>query len=417
MQFEPMTAEQYRTLDRDALEQRRDLVANLLDKPGEGGPSFEMLRSETDLIRSEFDRRDAAAQLRSMRISDVQSGAGKVVETRDNRPNVKVVEPDDPFATEAYNRAFKDRVQRGIPIPSEYAQYRTNEFTTVATDAGDVVPTNLMNRIIQEEEEYGELLNRVSKSSYPGGIAIPTADINPEASWITEEATSDDLKIAADDPIVFGYYGLEVKLAQSILAQQITLSAFQDQFVVAASRAMVKAKEKGILTGTGSGQMLGVLNDSRVEASQKLSMTSSEVSTWSGWSKFNASIKLAYRRGILLMNKGTWDTYIDGMVDSAGQPVARVNYGIEGQAPYRFRGTDVLLLDDYLLPDYDTASNGDAFAVFMDPADYLINSPLPLRTNRWTDFDSNVVKLQMVEFLDGKLVTPFGVRVLTKSGS
>lgn len=412
-----MTAEQYRELDRDALEERRDLVANLLEKPEEDGPDMEQLRSETELIRSEFERRDTVKQLRSMRLEEVKGGKGTVVEKRDNRQNVKVVEPDDPFATDAYNRAFKDRIQRGIPIPGEYAQYRADQFTTVATDAGDVVPTNLMNRIIQEEDEYGELLNRVSKSSYPGGIAIPTADINPEAKWITEDATSDDQKIAADDPIVFGYYGLEVKLAQSILSQAITLSAFQDQFVRSASRAMIKAKEKGILSGTGSSQMLGVLNDSRVKSEQKLSMGSKDVSTWAGWSKFNASIKLAYRRGILIMNKGTWDTYVDGMVDSAGQPVARVNYGIEGQAPYRFRGTDVLLVDDYLLPDYDTASANAAFAVFMDPADYLINSPLPLRTNRWTNYDENKVKLQMVEFLDGKLVTPFGVRILTKASA
>ena len=412
-----MTAEQYRELDRDALEERRDLVANLLEKPEEDGPDMEQLRSETELIRSEFERRDTVKQLRSMRLEEVKGGKGTVVEKRDNRQNVKVVEPDDPFATDAYNRAFKDRIQRGIPIPGEYAQYRADQFTTVATDAGDVVPTNLMNRIIQEEDEYGELLNRVSKSSYPGGIAIPTADINPEAKWITEDATSDDQKIAPDDPIVFGYYGLEVKLAQSILSQAITLSAFQDQFVRSASRAMIKAKEKGILSGTGSSQMLGVLNDSRVKSEQKLSMGSKDVSTWAGWSKFNASIKLAYRRGILIMNKGTWDTYVDGMVDSAGQPVARVNYGIQGQAPYRFRGTDVLLVDDYLLPDYDTASSDAAFAVFMDPADYLINSPLPLRTNRWTNYDENKVKLQMVEFLDGKLVTPFGVRILTKASA
>lgn len=417
MEFETMTAEQYRSLDRDMLEQRRNVVAGLLENPSDDGPTMDVLRSETELIRAEFERRDVAAQLRSMHIAEVRDGKGTVVEKRDNRPDVKVIEPDDPFATEAYNRAFKDRIQRGIPIPDEFKQYRADQFTTVAADAGDVVPTNLMNRIVQEEDVYGELYNRVSKSSYPGGIAIPTADINPEASWITEAATSEDLKIGTDDNIVFGYYGLEVKLAQSILSQAVTLSAFQDQFVRSATRAMVKAKEKGILSGTGSSQMLGVLNDTRVQAGQKLSMGTDDVSTWTGWSKFNASIKLAYRRGVLIMNKGTWDTYIDGMVDSAGQPVARVNYGIEGQAPYRFRGTDVLLVDDYLLPDFDTASNSAAFAVFMDPADYLINSPLPLRTNRWTDYDNNVVKLQMVEFLDGKLVSPFGVRILTKASA
>lgn len=417
-----MTAEQYRSLDRAALEQRRELVAGLLENPVEDGPSIETLRSETDLILAELERRNAAAQLREQAIDDIRSGMGEVRETHENRSQVDLNEPEDPFATDAYNRAFMRRIQTGAPIPEEYQlrnmpRFRADQFTTVATDAGDVVPTNLVDRIVQEEDVYGDILARVSKTSYPGGIAIPTADINPEAKWITEAQSSDDQKIAPDDPITFGYYGLEVKLAQSVLSQAITLSAFQDQFVLSASRAMVKAKEKGVLSGTGSTQMLGILNDTRVPAANKITMTEAQVQTWDGWSALKKAIKLAYRRGVLIMNKGTWDVYLDGMTDSSGQPVGRVTYGIGGEERLRFRGIDVLLVDDYLMADFDTAEATKPFAVFTDLSDYAINSALPLQTNRWRDFDENVVKLQMLEWLDGKLVDPFGTVIVSKASA
>ena len=344
------------------------------------------------------------------------------METHQNRSRVELNEPDDPFATDAYNLAFMRRMQSGTPIPDEYQlrnmpQFRSDAFTTVATDAGDVVPTNLVNRIVQEEHEYGTILPLVNKTTYPGGVAIPLADINPTASWITETATSDDQKIGVDDLLTFGYYGLECKLAQSYLSQAITLSAFQSQFVTAASRAMIEAKEKAILNGTGTGQMLGIFADTRVPAAKKITMTEDQVSTWEGWSAFKKAIKLSYRRGRLVMNKATWDAYVDGMVDSSGQPVARVNYGVNGEERLRFRGVDVILVDDWLLPDFETAEATKPFALFQDFSNYTINSPLPLMTERWRDPDENKTKLKMLEYLDGKLVDPFGTVIVSKASA
>lgn len=419
-EFTTMTAEQYRSLDRAALEERRDLVANLLENPTEDGPSIEQLRAETDCIRAEFERRNAAVELRNQNLAAVAGGAGNVTETHQTRSRVELSEPEDPFATDAYNLAFMRRMQTGAPIPEEYQlrnmpRFRADQFTTVATDAGDVVPTNLVNRIVQEEHEYGTILPLVNRTSYPGGVAIPLADINPKASWINETTTSEDQKIAVDDLLTFGYYGLECKLAQSYLSQAITLSAFQSQFVTAASRAMIEAKETGIIAGTGSAQMLGITKDTRVPAENKLTMTEDAVSTWNGWSAFKKAIKLRYRRGRLVMNKATFDVYIDGMVDSAGQPVARVNYGVNGEERYRFRGIDIILVDDWLMKDFDTAGNGDVFALFQDFSNYTINSAMPLMTERWRDPDENKVKTKMLEYLDGKLVDPFGTVILSKA--
>lgn len=418
--FKKFTAEQYRAMSIDALNQQRDAVADLLENPVEGGPTMEELRSESALIRAEFDRRNAVSALRSQNVAAVAGGAGVTIDTRTKKSKVEISEPDDPFATPAYNMAFMRSMQTGEPIPDEFQlrnmpRFRENKFTTVEGGASKVVPTNLVNRIVQEEQEYGTILPLVNRTSYPGGIAIPTADINPTATWITEKTNSDDQEIEPGDPIVFGYYGLQCKLAQSYLSNAITLSAFQDQFVTSASKAMIEAKETGILFGTGTGQMLGITKDTRVPSANKLTMTATEIGTWAAWSNFKKAIKLSYRRGRLVMNKGTFDQYIDGMVDNNGQPVARVNMGINGEEVYRFRGIDVLLVDDWLMKDFESAAATDVFAIFQDFSRYMINSALPLMAERWSDPDNNKVKNKLLEYLDGKLVDPFGTVLISKA--
>ena len=144
-------------------------------------------------------------------------------------------------------------------------------------------------------------------------------------------------------------------------------------------------------------------------------MAATDVAGWAGWHKVvKANIPLAYRTGSLIMNVATWEQYVDGMVDENGQPVARVNYGVNGEELYRFMGKPVIVVDDDLLPDYDTAaSTGAVFAVYMRLSDYMINSPLPLRTERWHDPNDARDKVRMVEYLDGKLVDPYGVMLIS----
>ena len=413
MAFTRMGADEYRALDLEALRARQASIADELENEDSELTTDELIE-ERDLCLDAVRRREAAVEMRNRAAGEVRTGVGKVLDSTERRGGIETVRSEDPYGTEEYMRAFAEYVTRGVSIPTGFApEVRTDAVTTVGTDATAVVPTQLQNRIIMEEEVYGTILNGVTKTSYPGGVNIPTMDSAPTASWITESATSDDQKLAADDYITFGYNGLEVKLAQSELSSAITLSAFQAKFAELAARAMVKAKEKGIISGTGSGQMLGVTADSRV--TNKQTMAAADVAGWAGWHKtVKANIPLAYRDGALVMNLATWEQYVDGMVDENGQPVARVNYGVNGEELHRFMGKDVIVVDDDLLPDYDTAaSTGAVFAVYMRLPDYMINSPLPLRTERWHDPDNGLDKVRMVEYLDGKLVDPYGVMLVS----
>ena len=128
-------------------------------------------------------------------------------------------------------------------------------------------------------------------------------------------------------------------------------------------------------------------------------------------------MKKAYRRGEFVMAQGTFDGYIDGMVDSVGQPIGRVNYGIDGSETYRFGGKNVQTVEDDLIKSYDAASTGDIVAIFVNWEDYAINSNLTLQVVKWTDQDTNTIKNKAILICDGKLVDPNGVLIIKKGAA
>ena len=144
-------------------------------------------------------------------------------------------------------------------------------------------------------------------------------------------------------------------------------------------------------------------------------MAPSEFSSWSAWhKKVKAKMKKAYRNGSFIMAQGTFDGYIDGMVDADGQPVGRVNYGIDGEEAYRFMGKEVLTVEDDVVADYDTAETGDIVGVFVNLGDYVFNSNLQMTSVRWVDHDDNKVKNKVILIADGKLLDANGVLIITK---
>ena len=424
MKFETMDAAHYRALDADAFEARKAALIDALNDP-ECEVTTDALLAEKDIVTKEVERRSAAVQLRNAKVAAVADGAGKVVErSADTKQRHTIVsgDGDDPYDTPEYNRAFYEYVTRGVRTPGiinpdvKPSYVRADQFTTVATDVPNYVPTHLMNEIIEKAESYGELYPLFTKTNLQGGVEYPVGEFDVKAEWVTEDKASDDQKLVDAENIKFSYYMLECKLAQSILSSVATLSAFQAKFPELAYRAVVKKLEEGFISGTGSGQMTGVTVDTRIPAENKLSLKAEDISTWQGWvGNVKAKMKKEYRDGIFIMNQATFDKYVDGMVDANGQPVARVTYGIDGGETYRFMGKSVITVGDALLPSFDDAAADKAFAVFTRPQDYVINSNLAMRAVRWVDEDSNLVKNKCQTIVDGKLLRPWGTLVLTKA--
>lgn len=318
----------------------------------------------------------------------------------------------DHYDTVEYRTAFMNYVCRNVPIPTEL------RASTTTADAGAVIPTTILNEIIQSLDSYGNVYALVRKLNVQGGVAIPISSLKPVASWIGETTPSADQKLDAKNSITFSYFGVECKIAQTLLANVVTLDAFQKLFVPLATEAIVKAVEVAIFNGTGTTQPTGILKDARVPEANVIEMTEEDMSSWSSWhKKVKAKMKKAYRNGTFFLNQATFDGYIDGMEDKNGQPVGRTNYGINGEETYRFMGKAVETVEDECLAAFEDAEVGDIFGVFMKPTDYAINSNLQMTTVKWVDHDTNEVKNKCILICDGKLVDANGVLLLKKAAA
>ena len=438
MEFTKWDAAKYRAADADALDKRRDEIKAEL-RSAESKVSTEDLLAEVGMLDDAEQRRSMQAALdanakkaeeRSAAAAAVAGGAGTVVTAaqalgagRQER-GLQAVKDEDPFDTEAYNRAFMDYVCRGKEYPDGLVQpgmrpanVRADAFTQTS-DVPHFIPTTLSNQIISKMSEYGTIYPEVTKLSVQGGLEISIWDYLPTASWVTEAKPSDTQKATDATRISFLYYMLECKVAQSFLAQATTLDMFQRQYPEKVAEAMVRALEQAIVNGTGTGQPLGILKDPRVTADHKVTFAEEDIAKWTGWATILSKLAAPYRRlGKFYMTQATWDAYIDGMVDANGQPIARVNYGMDGahDTAYRFMGKQVKIVPEDILPNYADAKGGSADTpciLFGDMSKYIVNQQEGMRSVKWVDEDKNVTKMKVQTIVDGKLGDVNGLLVI-----
>lgn len=318
----------------------------------------------------------------------------------------------DKYDTQEYRMAFMDYCKTG----NIAQEFRNEDVYTGTSDASAVIPTTIMQEIISKMETYGQLFSRVRKANIQGGVQVPILSLKPTASRITEAAASARQKVQANTKVQFSYYGMECKIAISLLAQTVTLKMFESTFVQLVTEAMVKLMDYEIINGDGEGEFLGIVEDERVPDANVITLKPDDFTTWEGWKKkVFAKIPLSYRAGgSFIMAAGTFEGYIDGMVDANGQPIGRVNQGITGAPQERFNGREVLLVEDDIVAPYDSASTGDVVAVFCKLSDYCINSNMQMAVYRWMDHDNNQWVDKAILINDGKLLDPNGVMIIKK---
>lgn len=319
-------------------------------------------------------------------------------------------EAEDLYDSAEYRVAFMNFSCRGSAIPE---RFRNEAATTTAANSPAVIPTTYVREIVRGLKERGVIFQQMRHMNIQGGVEIPIADMTPVAHWVGEGA-SEDQSIEAKNTISFKYFGLECKLAQTILASVVTLEEFQSLFVDLAIEAILAAVELGAFKGSGEGQMLGVCNDPRV--TNVVEMTADEFASWSSWKKkVFARIPKKYQNGSFYTAQGTFEGYMDGMVDLNGQPVGRTNYGIAGAPQYSFGGKKVETTEDDILTPYETAAEGEVVAVYMNMKNYVFNSNMQMTVVRWTDHDTNKEKLKVMLIGDGKAADTAGIILIKKA--
>lgn len=323
-----------------------------------------------------------------------------------------IIEPPEPqeqrngsvYDSQEYRQAFMAYVTRNTPIPAEF---RGSDANTTTEDVGALVPPVTLNKIVEKVEAYGMILPLVNRTAYKTGMTIPVASVKPTASWVAEGATSTKQKENLDASITFGHFKLRCAVSVSLEVENMALSAFEARLVSSISEAMAKAIEQAILTGSGTGQPTGILKDAAAGAS--IAVKTIDYKTLVS---AEAALPMEYENGaVWVMSKKTFMEFV-GMTDSAGQPIARTNYGISGAPERTLLGRRVVLTN--YLPSYaNTLKTTDVFAFLYDFGDYTLNTNFEVGMKVYEDNETDDIVRKSIMVVDGKPILSASLVKLT----
>lgn len=310
------------------------------------------------------------------------------------------------FDSTEYRNAFMEFAKSGN---------MAEEFRAVAMTSGNsaVIPTTVLNQIVEKLESYGNILPLVTKMNYPAGVAIPTSELASPAVWTTETDMSTNgvaVEGKVTGSVTFAAYPLVKAIGLSFLARVQTLSAFEAAIANNVSAAMAKAMESAIINGTGSGQPKGILKETAAKTVEL-----SKVLAFDDFIKIKKAIPAAYRNGaVLVMNEATFWDFMN-VTDKNGQPVARTNQGLDGNVNYEIYGTKVVVTD--WMKDYDAAAKGETVAFVVQLDKYVMNTAYDIDLVTYIDNATRNKVYQSVAAVDGKLVDKNGLVFINKSNA
>lgn len=327
---------------------------------------------------------------------------------------------EEPYSSMEYRLAFKNYVQRGTPIPADVMQRAGGDKgTTVAADLGMIIPSTIMNEFIKEVSKvYGQVYSKVRKINIKGGVKFPISKLKAKFTWITETTVSDKQK-AGDikEYVEFSYNIGEIRVAETLLAQVVSLALFESEIVRIMTEAYVETMDKAIISGTGNGQPLGITKDERV--TNIIEFTAAEFADWIQWrKKLFSKIPLSKRgQGEFLFTAATVESNLLTMVDGNNRPIFKEATELaigESATAGRFYGRTVTLVEPDIIGDFDTAASGDIVGIYWIPTDYVINTNLQFGMKRYFDDDTNEWINKGLTIVDGKILDTSGCYLIKK---
>ena len=291
-----------------------------------------------------------------------------------------------------YRTAFKHFVATGEKTTFEGRQ----DANTLTTDVASVIPTVVMNRIIEGLTVSGMILPEVTRTAYAAGLVIPTSSVKPVATWVNEGASSDRQKKTTGQ-ITFSHFKLRCEISMSAEVDAMAVSAFETAFVANVIDAMTVALETAIIGGTGTGQPTGIMAQT-VPTGQTITLAGA-TPTYAELCAAEAALPVEYdNTAKWFMTKAQFMGFV-GMVDDNGQPIARVDYGIENRPVRRLLGREVIV------HPYGAAMGTKVVAGIFDFRDYVLNTIYDLGIQRHQDWDTEDYLTKAVMSVDGKPVS------------
>ena len=187
----------------------------------------------------------------------------------------------------------------------------------------------------------------------------------------------------------------------------MSIAAFEALLINNIVEAMTKALEAAIINGNGSGQPTGIMAAEPVETVEVGELN------YAALCEAEAAVPEAYEANAKwVMSKKTFMGFV-GMVDTTGQPIARVNYGVGGRPERYLLGREVVCTEH--LPNFAAAETvGKKFAAIFDFANYVLNTNYAIGVKKYEDNDTDDMVTKGIMLADGKVVDANGLVHLKK---
>ena len=197
-------------------------------------------------------------------------------------------------------------------------------------------------------------------------------------------------------------------------------SIFEKTIVNQISDAMAKALDAAIINGRGTTtyhEPEGIIKASNLVSGQNVDVTEENAVTYANWIGMEALLPEGYDDAIYVMNKKTFVSQVLGMKDTTGQPIARVDSGIDGKPAYTLFGRRVEFTSQ--LPAYTggTVSADTIVAFLFRMEDYMLNTNLQPTISKYTDQSTDDEITKCIMLADGKVVDNSSLVTLTIKNS
>lgn len=286
---------------------------------------------------------------------------------------------------------------------------REDAFTVQSDVATVIVPTVITSQLFKKDTNVGALYDVVNKTSYPFGMNVKVSSTEFEIEWVAERDTTEKKKATTNEINFTGFKGL-IKFAQSFETTITTLQEFESAMLEKMKEGARKSFDKAIVLGAGTTAPKGFLRDGVYTGAgaKAVKVTDATVSEYKTWIGILAKAPLG-KNVTLVINNSDWLTYILGMTNEIGTPIAVERAGVNGMPSRTFLGRPVIVLENQSLPTYAevsgnaTASVATAFAAFVDLNDYYLNLNKDMTMRKYIDEDTDDVISKLIVMADGKM--------------
>lgn len=241
--------EKLKKMTNEQLKARQEELKGIGENPeNRSADELEQLAEERTAIDEELAERRSAAAREQLRRDTVAGTVGLNVLARQPEPaQQRNYGPDSAEYRNAWLK--KMAVRDGVALFGELNEEETRAYTHTTANTGAVVPTAVMNRIVELVESQYPMYNDASKDSMTQGFGIPrhTAIAAGDAAATNEGAANSDEQDSFD---LLPLSGVEIK-KHIVISRKMkwqSIQAFEDWMVRHIAERIGVAKETRILS-------------------------------------------------------------------------------------------------------------------------------------------------------------------------